>query len=214
MEKMLDKYAATVRAKDVDAFVGLYADDVRTFDLWSVWSYDGKDAFRGMVAEWFGSLGDDVVAVEYDEVRTQAGEDVGGLSAFLTYRGLSAEGEELRGRPHAIVERAPGGLGSRQPDEALRVRYVVADFYAQGFGFRSRRGADVHPESGLSGCLRRHRTARGKADRIGPQEERRGPVGDADARSAGLVARRRRRPESPSLHQGPVLVRAEFRSRA
>jgi len=96
MEEMLEKYAAAVRAKDVDAFVGLYADDIRTFDLWSVWSYDGKDAFRGMVAEWFGSLGDDVVAVEYDEVRTQAGEDVGGLSAFLTYRGLSAEGEELR----------------------------------------------------------------------------------------------------------------------
>src|SRR5437588_12142923 len=95
MEKMLDKYAAAVRAQDVDAFVGLYADDVRTFDLWSVWSYDGKGAFRGMVAEWFGSLGDDVVAVEYDEVRTQAGEDVGGLRAFLTYRGLSAEGEAL-----------------------------------------------------------------------------------------------------------------------
>src|SRR5436853_6852215 len=96
MEKMLDKYAAAVRAKDVDAFVGLYADDVRTFDLWSVWSYDGKDAFHGMVAEWFGSLGDDVVAVESDEVRTQAGEGVRGLSAFLTYRGLSAVGEELR----------------------------------------------------------------------------------------------------------------------
>jgi uncharacterized protein (TIGR02246 family) len=96
MEEMLDAYSAAVRAKDVDGFVGLYADDVRTFDLWSVWSYDGKDAFREMVAEWFGSLGDDVVAVSYDEVRTQAGEDVAGLSAFLTFRGLSAEGEELR----------------------------------------------------------------------------------------------------------------------
>jgi uncharacterized protein (TIGR02246 family) len=96
MEQMLDEYAAAVRSKDVEAFVGLYADDVRTFDLWSVWSYDGKDAFRGMVAEWFGSLGTDVVAVEYDEVRTQPGEDVAGLSAFLTFRGLSAEGEELR----------------------------------------------------------------------------------------------------------------------
>jgi uncharacterized protein (TIGR02246 family) len=96
MEEMLAKYAAAVRAKDVDAFVGLYADDVRTFDLWSVWSYDSKDALRGMVEEWFGSLGDDVVAVEWDELRTQAGEDVGGLSAFLTFRGLSAEGEELR----------------------------------------------------------------------------------------------------------------------
>jgi uncharacterized protein (TIGR02246 family) len=96
MEEMLEAYAAAVRAKDVDAFVNLYADDVRTFDLWNVWSYDGKDAFRGMVEEWFGSLGTDTVAVEYDDVRTQAGEDVAGLSAFLTFRGLSAEGEELR----------------------------------------------------------------------------------------------------------------------
>ena len=96
MEEMLEAYAAAVRAKDVDAFVGLYEDGVRTFDLWSVWSYDGKDALRGMVTEWFGSLGTDVVAVEFDEVRTQAGNDVGSLSSFLTYRGLSAEGEELR----------------------------------------------------------------------------------------------------------------------
>jgi len=96
MEEMLDAYVAAVRAKDVDAFLGLYADDVRNFDLWSVWSYDGKDALRGMVEEWFGSLGDDVVAVEFDEVRTQAGDDVGAVSAFLTFRGLSAEGEELR----------------------------------------------------------------------------------------------------------------------
>jgi ketosteroid isomerase-like protein len=49
-----------------------------------------------MVTEWFGSLGDDVVEVEHDDVRTQAGEDVAALSTFLTFRGLSAAGEELR----------------------------------------------------------------------------------------------------------------------
>ena len=59
MEEMLEAYAAAVRAKDADAFLDLYADDVRTFDLWERWSYDGKDALRAMVAEWFGSLPDD-----------------------------------------------------------------------------------------------------------------------------------------------------------
>jgi uncharacterized protein (TIGR02246 family) len=96
MDEMLERYAAAVRAKDVDAFVDLYADDVRTFDLWSVWSYDGKPALREMVGEWFGSLGTDTVAVEFDEVRSQAGDDVAALSAFTTFRGISAEGEELR----------------------------------------------------------------------------------------------------------------------
>ena len=97
MEEMLEAYAAAVRAKDVDAFVALYADDVRTFDLWEQWSYDGKDAFRGMVAEWFGSLPDDeVVAVRFDDVRTQAGEDVAAVNAFTTFAAVSPDGTELR----------------------------------------------------------------------------------------------------------------------
>ena len=97
MEKMLAAYAAAVRAKDVDAFLSLYDDDVRTFDLWSEWSYDGKPALREMVEEWFGSSQTaEVVAVEFDEVRCESGDEVAAVSAFTTYRGLSAEGEELR----------------------------------------------------------------------------------------------------------------------
>jgi uncharacterized protein (TIGR02246 family) len=97
VEEMLAAYAAAVRAKDVDAFVGLYADDVRTFDLWGVWSYDGKSALHDMVAEWFGSLPDDeVVAVKFDDVRTETGDDVGAVSAFTTFAAVSQDGTELR----------------------------------------------------------------------------------------------------------------------
>jgi uncharacterized protein (TIGR02246 family) len=96
MEQMLEAYAAAVRAKDVDAFVALYADDVRNFDLWERWSYDDRDTWHAMVTEWFGSLGDDVVEVEFDEIRAEAGDDVAGVSAFTTYRALSPAGEELR----------------------------------------------------------------------------------------------------------------------
>lgn len=97
MEEMLDAYAAAVRAKDVDAFLSLYADGVRNFDLWNVWSYDGKEAVRAMVSEWFCSLGDDEeVAVSFDDVRAQDGGNVGALSAFATYAAVSPDGEELR----------------------------------------------------------------------------------------------------------------------
>jgi uncharacterized protein (TIGR02246 family) len=97
MEQMLEAYAAAVRAKDVDAFMGLYADDVRSFDLWNVWSYDGKPTLREMVAEWFGSVGDDeVVVVEWDDVRAHTAEDVAALSVFLTYSAVTRTGEELR----------------------------------------------------------------------------------------------------------------------
>jgi uncharacterized protein (TIGR02246 family) len=96
-EEMLDHYAAAVRAKDADAFLDLYADDVRNFDLWNVWSYDGKGALREMVTEWFGSLGDDEqVVVEFDDVRTHAGDDLAALSAFTKFAAVSPDGTELR----------------------------------------------------------------------------------------------------------------------
>jgi uncharacterized protein (TIGR02246 family) len=97
MEEMLTAYADAVRAKDVDAFLDLYADDVRNFDLWSEWSYDGKDALRGMVAEWFGSLPDDeVVAVTFDDVRTRVATDLATVSAFTNFAAVAPDGTELR----------------------------------------------------------------------------------------------------------------------
>ena len=97
MREMLDSYAAAVRAKDVEAFLDLYADDVRSFDLWGVWSYDGKDALRAMVEEWFCSPDTAAqVVVEFDDVRTEEGDGVAALSAFTTFRGLDADGTELR----------------------------------------------------------------------------------------------------------------------
>ena len=45
-------------------------------------------------------------------------------------------------------------------------------------------------------------------DRFRTREEGRGSVGDAVGRSAGLVARRRRRRESPSVHEGAVRLHA------
>jgi uncharacterized protein (TIGR02246 family) len=95
-EDLLDSYAAAARAKDVEAFLDLYADDVRTFDLWGVWSYDGKDALRAMVTEWFNSVGTDQIGVEFEDVRTEEGTDVAGVSAFTTFRGITEEGVEER----------------------------------------------------------------------------------------------------------------------
>jgi ketosteroid isomerase-like protein len=96
IEQMLDSYKTAVQAKDVDAFVALYDENVRVFDMWGRWSYDGLDAWRGMATEWFGSLGDESAAVEFADVQTVVGDGIAAASAFVTFRGLSAEGNELR----------------------------------------------------------------------------------------------------------------------
>jgi len=85
IEQVLAGYASAVRAKDVDGFVALFATDVRVFDMWGRWSYDGADAWRGMAEEWFGSLGDEQVAVEFDNVETVPGDDLAIVHAFVTY---------------------------------------------------------------------------------------------------------------------------------
>jgi len=119
MKEVLEAYAAAVRAKDVDGFLGLYADDVRSFDLWELWSYDGKDALRGMVADWFGSLPDDeVVDVQFEEVRAQTGKDVAAVSAFTTFRALSPDGEELRSMNNRLT-----WVLRKEPDGAWKIAH-------------------------------------------------------------------------------------------
>jgi uncharacterized protein (TIGR02246 family) len=93
---LLESDRDAVYAKDVEAFVAIFADDVRVFDMWGTWSHDGIDSWREMAVGWFGSLGDELVRVAFDEVQTTVGDDTAVLSAFVTFAGLSADGEELR----------------------------------------------------------------------------------------------------------------------
>jgi ketosteroid isomerase-like protein len=86
VEQVLEGYAAAVRGKDVGGFVSLYAKDVRVFDMWGRWSYDGTDAWRGMATEWFGSLGDEQVGVEFQDVQKVVGDGLAVISAFVTYK--------------------------------------------------------------------------------------------------------------------------------
>ena len=112
IEELFDRYTAAVDAQDVDAFMALYDDDIRSFDMWGRWSWEGADEYRTMVEGWFGGLGDDRVAVEFDDIKEVVGDDVAAGSAFVTFRGLSASGEELRSMNNRItwaLRRAPSG---------------------------------------------------------------------------------------------------------
>jgi ketosteroid isomerase-like protein len=96
IDQVLAGYRAAVGAKDVDAFVALYDDEVEVFDTWGVWSHKGSVAWRAVATDWFGSLGDETVEVEFQEVSTTAGDEVAGLNAFIVYKGISTAGEVLR----------------------------------------------------------------------------------------------------------------------
>jgi uncharacterized protein (TIGR02246 family) len=94
--RVFEAYKAAVFAKDVEAFLAQYDEDVHVFDMWGEWSYNGLEAWRGMVSDWFGTLGTERVAVGLDDLQTIVAQDVAVAHAFVTYKGLSAEGRELR----------------------------------------------------------------------------------------------------------------------
>ncbi len=96
VERVLASYQAAVLAADAEALMRLYHPDVRVFDTWGVWLYDGAPAWRGAIEGWFMSLGSEKVRVRFDEVRIHAEPPVATVSAIVTYAAESAAGEPLR----------------------------------------------------------------------------------------------------------------------
>ena len=93
---LLDVYIASAYAKDVDRFMTMYADGVRVFDLWGTWEVLGAGAWREGIAGWFGSLGEERVVVEFDDVEVTVGGDLASLTAMVGYSAESAAGDRVR----------------------------------------------------------------------------------------------------------------------
>jgi uncharacterized protein (TIGR02246 family) len=100
---VLSRYRAAILKKDVDGMMALYADDVRVFDTWGMWSYEGAAAWRQAVEQWFGSLRDETVKVSLENVRIDGGSDLAVVSAVATYAAVSAKGEELRSMQNRVT---------------------------------------------------------------------------------------------------------------
>ena len=96
IKQVFDLYKDAVFAKNVEAFVSLYDDDIHVFDMWGKWSYEGIKAWRGMVTEWFGSLNDEKVLVSFDDLQITVSPEIAIAHTFVTFKGFSADGKELR----------------------------------------------------------------------------------------------------------------------
>jgi ketosteroid isomerase-like protein len=94
--RVLKHYAAAVFAKDLDAFVSLYDRNVFVFDAWDVRSYNGIDAWRGMTSDWFTSLGNERVVVEFEDERSAVSATLAYASAIVRYTAVSESGQALR----------------------------------------------------------------------------------------------------------------------
>lgn len=94
--RALETYKSAVLAKDVETLLHLYDPDVRVFDTWGVWSYEGAAAWRIAIEGWFSSLGDDKCRVTFDDVQITAASGFAAMSAVATYTGMTAQGKDAR----------------------------------------------------------------------------------------------------------------------
>jgi uncharacterized protein (TIGR02246 family) len=93
---LLTVYSESAYAKDVDRFMTMYADGVRVFDLWGSWEIAGAVSWRESIAGWFGSLGDESVVADFDDIDVSASGDLAALTAMVGYSAESASGDRVR----------------------------------------------------------------------------------------------------------------------
>jgi uncharacterized protein (TIGR02246 family) len=112
VQRLLRTYSEAAFAKDIEAFIAIYDDDIEVFDTWGPeWLYQGVQSWRGMVGRWFGGLGDKRVLVEMEEVRIKEMQGAAFVSTFVKYTALSASGERLHSldnRMTWLLERKEG----------------------------------------------------------------------------------------------------------
>ncbi len=95
IRQALAAYQSAVLAKDVDAFMAIYADDARIFELWNRWEHDAA-SWREMAQGWFSFLGEERSVVEAHDVRVQVAGEMALLTGSLTYRAVDKDGHGLR----------------------------------------------------------------------------------------------------------------------
>jgi ketosteroid isomerase-like protein len=101
--RICDSYTRAVLEKNVAGFLDLYHPTSRVFDTWGAWSYEGEPARRKVIEQWFGSLGEERVAVTFDRVQTTVTSDLASLTARVVYAAIDAKGAELRSMQNRLT---------------------------------------------------------------------------------------------------------------
>lgn len=92
--QILEKYKSAVYARDVAAFMRLYDPKVRVFDTWGIWSYEGAARWQVAVEGWLNAHADERIKVSFEDVQCSGSSDLTIVSAVVTYRWVTAQGEQ------------------------------------------------------------------------------------------------------------------------
>ncbi|MCC2593866.1 nuclear transport factor 2 family protein [Tessaracoccus sp. OS52] len=89
----IDAYISAYEALDVEAFLSLYADDVRVFDAAEPAEYPTKETWRAQVEGWFGAL-EGEADCDFDDVQIIEADDLAVVTAHIEHEGVLAGTDE------------------------------------------------------------------------------------------------------------------------
>jgi uncharacterized protein (TIGR02246 family) len=91
---VMDNLATAIRAKDIDALMVHYAPDVLTFDLSPPLQYQGAEAIRKRLSQWFSSF-QGPIGLEMRNLSVTAGDDVAFCSSLNGSTGTNKDGAKV-----------------------------------------------------------------------------------------------------------------------
>jgi ketosteroid isomerase-like protein len=95
--QILNFYCQAIYDKNLEGYVGLYAEDAKIFDMWGPeWVHHTAESWRASTKEWFKSLKKERVLVEFEELQVEQTFQMGFISALVKYSALSPQEKVLR----------------------------------------------------------------------------------------------------------------------
>ena len=86
-----------------EGMIGLYHDNVMIYDMWGQGFQSGINSWSAVVKEWFGSLGNEKVKVEFENREVHEGEQIGFANALIIYQAMSIENAVIRSMKNRIT---------------------------------------------------------------------------------------------------------------
>ncbi len=96
-------YVEAVQARSACRLAAIYDPAVRVFDLWERWSYEGLPAWRSSLDAWLGALDGEDLRVRFDDVIADTRDDLGYLTAGVTYAAVDLDGHVLRSMQNRLT---------------------------------------------------------------------------------------------------------------
>ena len=96
-------YREAVWNKDAKAMTELYDKEAVIFDTWDQGYVESSSEWNKIIEDWFNSLGEEKVKVDFEMENIHESDNVGFASAVIQFRAISGEGNVLRSMKNRLT---------------------------------------------------------------------------------------------------------------